>query len=39
MFQGKVYPEIFQLYQNQNGRLSPIIYFDVPDIIQTMLDV
>ena len=30
--------EKFRLDQTQNGHLSPIIYFHMPNILQTVLD-
>ena len=30
--------EKFRLYQTQNGCLSAIIYFHMPNILQTVLD-
>ena len=38
MFQGRICPEKFQVDQIQNGRLSAIINFNMPDIWQTVPD-
>ena len=37
-FQERMYLEKFRLEQTQNGRLSAIIYFHMPNILQTVLD-